>query len=1000
MNAPDHSSLANTISVALAPYFARLAARPGELHPSDVPIGVSQLWDLVSPKIKTDQNIQSVLRESRGVSENSVVLTEFRSWLHRVFEQDPFFAQKMQSALRFLDQVPPAAKGSTEKSELDPKVEELSKLSLSIQGSVINSVVIVGNGDMVETGRTDHQAAPSEEALRHSYLNHLFNTTNFLSPIDPVFASSENKTRLGLAAVYTALFTETSATEVLNDSRRPNSPDKMSALQCLNQYPHLALHGEPGSGKSTFANFVCMCLAGELLGRQDANLLRLTAPLQDKFKDRPQSWAHGPLLPVHVALQDFATAQLTSTKEGATAEQLWSFIADRLKQAAIGEFAPVLRAHLFNHGGLVVLDGMDEVPSAKGHRERVKVIIDDFASSLPRCRILVTSRSYAYEKQDWRLQHFAEAILAPFDRSQINYFIDHWYQDYAAKGLTSIADARGRAHLLKEAIAYNERLMDLAQRPLLLTLIVSLHAARGGDLPEERQALYASTVQLLLDWWESRKINLDERGDASIQHISLSAWLKVDRTQVRKFLEELAFRVHSEDADLAGTADITDQMLASGLLRLGEHANINPNDLLDYLRRRAGLLVPRGVGIYAFPHRAIQEYLAACYLTDHKYPYLVAELARQDPSRWREVAMLTGAKAGSGTSFAVWALAEQLCFQEPESGKTTEQDEWGALLAAQLLGESANLDNLSQPDIKKKNLICRWLISLIRRGEFSSVELVRAAENLALLGDLRFREDFLDLPDEPLLAFVEVPGGPFNMGSDLGHDRDSSDDERPYHEIVLPTYYLARYPVTIGQWKAFIRGSGYQKHDPRSISGLDNCPVAYVTWLDALAYSQWLEEMLQQSPLVPPKLVTLLRDGWHITLPSESEWEKAARGDTGRIYPWGNRFDENNTNIGETGIGHVSPVGCFPEGASPYGILDMGGNVWEWTRSLKWPYPYVAEDGRESKAVEGARVLRGGSFDDLRRASRCASRDSFISTGKQAYYGFRIALIPPVTGTI
>ena len=260
-------------------------------------------------------------------------------------------------------------------------------------------------------------------------------------------------------------------------------------------------------------------------------------------------------------------------------------------------------------------------------------------------------------------------------------------------------------------------------------------------------------------------------------------------------------------------------------------------------------------------------------------------------------------------------------------------------------------------------------LELMRSSDLDARERVAAGNALAQQGDPRFRADAWFLLDEPLLGFVEIPAGPFLMGSDKAHDPDAYDDELPQHEVTLPRYFIGRYPVTVAQFRAFVEGGGSRPENPESVQGFANHPVVSVSWHEAQQYCDWLTERLRAWPGTPEPLATLLRhEGWQVGLPSEAEWEKAARGTDGRIYPWGNEPDPNRANYGDTGINSTSAVGCFPGGASPYGVEDMSGNVWEWTRSLWGDYPYPTDQQERARREnlqagrETPRVLRGGAF--------------------------------------
>jgi formylglycine-generating enzyme required for sulfatase activity len=237
-----------------------------------------------------------------------------------------------------------------------------------------------------------------------------------------------------------------------------------------------------------------------------------------------------------------------------------------------------------------------------------------------------------------------------------------------------------------------------------------------------------------------------------------------------------------------------------------------------------------------------------------------------------------------------------------------------------------------------------------------------------------------------------------------------SDDERdslflnasPQRKMMLPTYYIARYPVTVAQFRAFVDASGHPLVDKGRLDGSLNHPVVWVSWHDAMAYCNWLTARLREWSDTPEPLATLLRtEGWRVILPSEAEWEKAARGSDGRIYPWGNEPDPNRANYGDTGVNTTSAVGCFPHGASPYGVEELSGNVWEWTRSLEGDYPYpirrTARAKREDLQApeDAARVLRGGAVRNDPQHVRCACRTTNGVRVVFGYFGFRVALAGP-----
>ena len=306
-------------------------------------------------------------------------------------------------------------------------------------------------------------------------------------------------------------------------------------------------------------------------------------------------------------------------------------------------------------------------------------------------------------------------------------------------------------------------------------------------------------------------------------------------------------------------------------------------------------------------------------------------------------------------------------------------------------------------DEAKTEAVRQRLVQVLQTPDQPTVARLSAGDALAGLGDPRFYgEAGYYLPREALLGFVAIPAGNFRMGSDPQQDPQADAAEQPQHTLPLPAYYLAKYPVTVAQFRAFAQASGHQPADEGSLQGAANHPVTRVTWHDALAYCRWLDGLLRGWAQTPAALRALLHNGHQVTLPSEAEWEKGARGTGRNLYPWGDAFDPDRANHQGSGRGGPSPVGGYPAGASPDGLLDMSGNVWEWTRSLwgdgkkTFGYKYDPQDGREelTRGDNWARILRGGSWYSEPAALRCAYRVRYDPDFWNVDHGFRVCVSP------
>ncbi|MCP3994881.1 MAG: NACHT domain-containing protein [bacterium] len=448
--------------------------------------------------------------------------------------------------------------------------------------------------------------------------------------------------------------------------RPENWRRRCTALEAAAAAPRLVLLGPAGSGKSTFARYLTLSLAGEALGREEANLSLLNN-ISNGEKQESLAWPHGAPLPVFIELRQFVRSKVfPKMREVEEARHLLDFFETVWKeQPGLGDL--FREALAVPTGALVVLDGFDETPAAEKSRERLRSVISSFVRRFPECRIMITSRPYSYARgSPWRLDYegFEEATLAPFDSAQAQIFIGGWYRHLAQRGQTSLDQAQRRSRDLVREIESTEYLTPLAERPLMLTMMTDLHAAGGGRLRGGRASLYERSVELLLDRWNELR-DVPEGGTVAEE-------LGMDVDQIRSALEWLAYEVHLERGSAKGASDaeITDIELWTALGKERSKENlVDERRIMDYLHQRSGILLGVSPTRFRFPHRSYQEYLAACYLIKNKFPNLLRDVVRRDPLLWREVVLHAADKVAS-TPFMVWALLETLVPDAPP--KTVE----------------------------------------------------------------------------------------------------------------------------------------------------------------------------------------------------------------------------------------------------------------------------------------------------------------------------------------
>lgn len=725
---------------------------------------------------------------------------------------------------------------------------------------------------------------------------------------------------------------------------------RQPVLDLLGKYDGLILLGDPGAGKTTFLKFLALTLAtgqGEAVGLGDR-------------------------LPVLVPLAPYAEALAQGDLP------LLDFFARYFRERNVDlPLEEIVKPALEKGKVLLLLDGLDEVRNPE-HRHLLVERVKDFYSFYKEAgnKFVLTSRIVGYREVRPEAPGLAEATLVDLEDEEIESFIEKWTAalEQAASGATAVAEldaAREREELLA-AVHGNPGVRALATNPLLLT-ILAVMKRQGVSLPERRAALYQACVETLLRHWNLAR-SLSGRSVAVL-----------DEVEILKVLAPLALWMHetSPGIGLVREWDLCHEL--EGLCRERGHADPEgaARQFLEDVHKGTALLVDRGGGQYGFLHLTFQEYLAGMALAklaeQEVGPLVDALAAHVGDAAWREVLLLAVGYLGivQKRDRAAAAVLEELIRRAPEPP-----------------GEAVVLAGRAVADMRAGGVTpaCRQKVveELLDTMRSDRVEPRRRAEAgfaLAELGDPRPEVMTLDA-----MEFCRVPAGLFRMGSEA--DDVGSDNERPAHDLTLPKeYWLGRYPVTVSQFREYVDESKNQPQDSSCLRGPANAPVVSVSWKEARAFCRWLTTRWRSGGRIEPH--------WEVTLPSEAEWEKAARNGDRRAYPWGHFPDPNRANYSDTGIGRPSTVGCFPLGASPYGCEEMGGNVWEWTRTIwgmaisEFEYPYMPYDGREDleRSDEVWRVFRGGAFYSFTPwFIRCAAR-AWNSPRSYNNVGFRCCLL-------
>jgi len=780
----------------------------------------------------------------------------------------------------------------------------------------------------------------------------------------------------------------------------------------------LVIKGDPGSGKTTLLRYLALTCARALRRDRDEGD-------DKKILLKRLGWSR-PLFPIYVSLITIRDEKNLGA-DASLSDLFRTQLDPELRKKCPENF---FTKKLEKGDCLILLDAFDELGAA-GARKAIADKTGALANlyQTKNVKIIATTRHIGYEGQldtfqflNYRVLDLDEGARTRLVRQRLRAIA---YEESAGKSeqeqMAIEQKYMREAEALLHSVKLNTHLRELTHNPLLLTLIVLIHAA-GIRIPEQRHELYRDCVRVLANEWR-----LEKEREAGIDIGDQETLIKTSEKE--KLLGALAWsmQLRRKEADKPSLITrseaqtiIADEFQNRLKLRIPDkyprpqiYFQEIAGALLESIKHQSGILVEKGVDaetnepLIGFSHLSFQEYLCASCIHEHSAlrPTLFRNLT--EPA-WQEVVRLYRAINGEeqiirtllqpATKQPDGLLLAAACIAEYDRGVDDAiKREIAEAIKARIVGMNAavetpfitslikiggveNIDlllnlaldrgetfflklletlgSLELENPLKKEMTRRLLLALESPENLTFKTKVALGQAVEKLGDPRFETV------EPAMA--PVAAGQFLFG----------DDKKPKS---LPAFSIGKYPVTNMEYKRFIDASGHPApkdwKDGFYPAGKANHPVIYVDKRDAERYCQWLTKKS--------------RSGKRYRLPTEFEWEKAARGVSGKEFPWGDAFDNSKCNSYGQNKG-TSPVGVFVDGASDFGVFDAAGNVWEWTSS-PWEEGAVFLSRMLRRQKIDRAVVRGGSWsNDYEVDFRCAYRNWYLPVYRNNDLCFRV----------
>jgi formylglycine-generating enzyme required for sulfatase activity len=772
----------------------------------------------------------------------------------------------------------------------------------------------------------------------------------------------------------------------LTGTNTPGAPDgKSIELNRALANPRLVIVGDPGSGKTTFLRRVAFSLAQEALAGATQGIgpsLEEITPSEmtvnsapARFFDRLRSlfrrsfskrhtlelaWA-APIsrpVPFLISIEDLAKhVRRCSERSGYpgparedAAAWLIDFLTVQSHENNWGLSDKFFLARLQEGSAILLLDGLDEACD-RLERETMARLCEHLTEAYSDCRIVVTTRPQAYTGQTL-LRGFTETRIAPLEFASIHRFLEHW-----CRGLYPESPGLARSHEAELRIALHARaeIRRMASNPVMLTALAVVYW-NDKRLPEQRAELYDA----ILIWLARSREKRPGRPKAEL---------------CLAFLAQLALEMqsHADGRQLRVSNGWAAEKLAPRLWDVPQDERFQRAlRFVEEEQADSGIIVSRG-GDLKFWHLTFQEHLAACAIAglgEAKQKELLLGSERIYRPEWREVALLLAGilhvKQGRDkVDGLVGAILERLS----DNAALAQQARCAGLLGAMV----RDLQPLGyQPKDPRFPIVLDAALGVFDKRAAAIPFDVRleAAEALGAAGDPRLEIE----------TRVTISGGEFRMGVEEAASLDARDAGGPLHTVHLDGFTIGRYPVTVAEFSHFIEDDGYKEQRWWVNGGYGkydvpegweqqiehpNRPVVGVSWFEAAAYCAWAGGRL----------------------PTEAEWERAARGWEG-VYP---QLSSCTEGLEWNQLGHPTPVGLYPEANTLEGLCDMIGSVRQWCADWYGPYQIGTQHNPRGPKYGEFKVLRGGSWLLIPRLARVSDRDGSGPADRGPWNGFRCA---------